>query len=312
MQTILDIIAPVFGLVGLGYLAARLGWFPAEATRGLSRFVFNFAVPALLFRTMATTRLPEVIYWEHLLSYYGGAYVAWILGALVSRHGFGRRGAEPAIAGMTAGFANTVLLGVPLVLTSLGERATLPLFLIIAFHSWQMFTVATLHVEIATGLGGGLAKVPRAVAVSLATNPIILALAGGIAVNLAGLGLPRAPDQLLEMLQRAALPCALFAMGASLAAYRVMGALPEAAVGSFLKLVVHPAAVWLLATHVFAIDPLWRDVAVLVAAVPVGVNVYVTAQQYQAGIAPAATAMLLSTAAATATIGVALWLLGIG
>ena len=58
MDIIVDIIVPVFGIVGIGYVAARVGLFSAEATRGLSAFVFNFAIPALLFRTMVTTKLP--------------------------------------------------------------------------------------------------------------------------------------------------------------------------------------------------------------------------------------------------------------
>ena len=59
MEILLDIIVPVFGIVALGYGVARLGLFPNEATKGLSRFVFDYAIPAMLFRTMATTELPD-------------------------------------------------------------------------------------------------------------------------------------------------------------------------------------------------------------------------------------------------------------
>jgi len=302
MEILLDIDVPVFGIVGLGYGAVRLGWFSAEATKGLSRFVFNFAIPALLFRTMATTELPEVIAWGYLISYYGGGYLVWILASLIGRFGFRQTGAEPALAGMTAAFSNTVLLGVPLVLTTFGEAATLPLFLIIACHSWQLLSVVTVQAEIGLGARNEMRHLPVNVLKSLTSNPIILALLGGVLFNLVGFELPKIADTLTETLGRAALPCAVFAMGASIAGYRVMGAIGPASTGVMLKLVAHPLFVWLLATHVFTVDPLWRDVAVILAALPVGVNVYLMAERYQSGIAPAATAILISTGLSFATV----------
>lgn len=311
MQIILDIIVPVFGIVGLGYVAARLGWFPAEANKGLSRFVFDFAIPALLFRSMATTALPAEIEWGYLASYFGGGYIAWITGTALAYLLFRRSGAEPAIAGMTAGFSNTVLLGVPLILTTFGEAGTLPIFLLIACHSWQLLSVVTIQAEVGIGARDEMRKLPANVGMSLVRNPIIWALALGIIANLIGMPMPKFANTLLETLGRAALPCALFAMGASLAVYRIVGALPQASVGTVLKLVLHPAATYALATHVFQVTPLWRDVAVIVAALPVGVNVYMMAQRYGAGVAPAATALILSTAGSVGSIAVVLWLLGV-
>jgi predicted permease len=311
MDILIDIIVPVFGIVGLGYFAARTGWFPQDANKGLSRFVFDFAIPAMLFRTMATTALPETVPWGYLISYFGGGYVAWVLGTLASIAVFRARGAAPAIAGMTGAFSNTVLLGVPLVLTTYGDVATLPLFLIIAFHSWQLLSVVTIQAEAGIGAGDEMRRLPINVAKGLVRNPIILALVAGMGVNLAGLELPHVVDQLTATLGRAALPCAVFAMGASLAAYRIAGAIGEAAVGTILKLGIHPILVWVLATHVFTVDPLWRDVAVILAALPVGVNVYLMAQRYESGVAPAATTILVSTGLSVGTVGVVLWLLDV-
>ncbi len=311
MDILLDIIVPVFGIVGIGYGAARLGIFPAEATKGLSLFVFSFAIPALLFRTMATTDLPESIPWGYLISYFGGGYVAWLVGSFISARMFRADGAAPAIAGMTGAFSNTVLLGVPLVLTTYGEAATLPLFLIIAFHSWQLLSVVTIQAEIGIGTRDEMRRLPHNVLKGLVRNPIILALLAGVAVNVVGLPLPGIVDELTMTLGKAALPCAVFAMGASLAAYRVMGAASEAAIGTILKLALHPLLVWILATYVFRIEPLWRDVAVILAALPVGVNVYLMAERYRAGVAPAATAILISTGLSVVTVAGVLWMLNV-
>lgn len=309
MQTILDIIVPVFGIVGIGYGAARVGFFGAHAAKGLSTFVFDFAIPAMLFRAMATTELPAEIEWSYLISYYGGGYGAWVLGALINRFVFRGRGAEPAIAGMTGGFSNTVMLGVPLILTAFGDKATLPLFLLIAFHSWQLLSVVTIQAEIGIGASEEMRRLPASVLRGLVRNPIIIALLAGVAWNLAELPLPRLVDTLTGTLGQAALPCAVFAMGASLAGYRIAGSVAQASVGTVLKLAVHPLLVWLLATHVLAVDPLWRDVAVILASLPVGVNVYLMAQRYDAGIAPAVTSVLISTAVSVLSVAAVLALL---
>jgi len=311
MEILLDIIVPVFGIVALGYGAARSGLFPHDATKGLSRFVFDYAIPAMLFRTMATTELPETIQWGFLISYFGGGYIAWIAGSLLGATVFRAKGAEPAIAGMTGAFSNTVMLGVPLVLTTYGDVATLPLFLIIAFHSWQLLSVVTIQAEIGVGARDEMRHLPVNVAKGLVRNPIIIALLLGVVVNLAGIELPVFLDTLTGTLGAAALPCAVFAMGASIAAYRIAGAVGEAAVGTVLKLALHPLLVWALATHVFAVEPLWRDVAVILAALPVGVNVYLMAQRYQAAVAQSATAILVSTGLSVLTVAGVLWLLDV-
>ena len=129
MQILLDIIVPVFGIVLIGYVAARTGVFGSSAVEGLGKFVFNFAIPAMLFRTMATQALPDPIEWDFLLAYFGGAYLVWVLAMVVSRTGFRRDFAAASIAGMSAAFGNTVLLGIPLILTIYGEAGTLPVFL---------------------------------------------------------------------------------------------------------------------------------------------------------------------------------------
>jgi len=311
MEILIDIVLPVFGTVFIAYGAARLGWFPDAAVDSLSKFVFNFAIPPMLFHTMARRTLPDPIEWEFLISFFGAGYVVWLLGMLISLWWFRRDFAHASLAGMTGAFGNTVLLGIPLILTTFGEAGALPVFLIIAFHSWQYFATVTILVEGSRGQKGTLVGIPWAILKSLATNPILIGLLLGLAWNIFALPLPKPVADITEFMGRAALPCAVFAMGASLARYRIRGAIWEALVGSALKLVVFPALTYVLATHVFTMDPLWRDVAVIVAALPVGVNVYLFAERYNAGTPAAATSMLVSTFLSFGTIAVVLHFLGV-
>lgn len=306
-----DILLPVFGIVALGFAATRIGWFDDAARRGLSHFVFTFAIPVLLFRTLAGTQLPAVLPWTYLLSYYGGVASVFLISMMISRVFFRQPLEGQAVHGLGGAFSNTVLLGTPLILTAFGEAATLPLFLLIAFHGVLILPIGTVLIE--TGLsaqsrldgdGVRVGEIARQAALGVVTNPIILGLAAGLAANLAGWAPTGAVDRMAALLGQAALPCALFAMGASLARFRLAGAVPQALAIVAVKLVVHPAIVWLLAVRLFALDPLWAGVAVVLAGMPTGVNIYLYAQRYEIEIAPIATAILIGTALSVLTIGV--------
>ncbi|HEX6268340.1 MAG TPA: AEC family transporter [Burkholderiales bacterium] len=302
-------ILPVFGLLAFGYVATFTRVFGEAAATALASFVFYFAIPVLLFRSMATTTLPDDIAWGYLGAFYGGTAIAFGLGFTVARTTFEGPFERHAIIGFGAAFGNSVLLGVPVVLTGLGEAASLPLFLLLAFHSTLLFTTITIVLEAGGARHERLREVPAKALGGLARNPILWGLAGGLAFNLLDLRLPAALERWTQLVAGAAVPCALFSMGASLRSYRIAGALQPALVMVALKLVVCPLAVWALATLVFEVPPLWAKVAIVLAAMPVGVNVYLFGVRYHAGEAESATAILLSSILSVATLSAVLvWL----
>jgi malonate transporter and related proteins len=303
------VILPIFGLLAFGYGATFTRVFGDAAATALASFVFYFAIPVMLFRSMATAELPAQIAWGYLGAFYGGTVIAFGLGFGIARAAFDGPFERHAIIGFGAAFGNSVLLGVPVVLTALGDAASLPLFLLLAFHSTLLFTTITLVLE-----GGGarrerLRDMPAKALGGLVRNPILWGLAGGIALNLLGLRLPVALARWTELVAGAAVPCALFSTGASLRSYRIAGALQPALVMVAIKLVVCPLAVWALATRVFEMPPLWAKVAIVLGAMPVGVNVYLFGVRYHAGEAESATAVLLSSILSLATLSLVLvWL----
>lgn len=302
---LVEIIAPIFGIVLIGWLAARLRAFDEAATRGLSLFVFNFAIPVMLARTLARAELPAQPEWELILAYFTGAFLVFGLAMALARGPFGRRGAEPAIFGITAAFSNTIILGIPIVLQAYGEAAAVPLSLIVAFHSALLFTATTIAAEAATAAAlswrGVLVNIGR----GLATNPILWGIATGLALNLLGVPLPTVLDRLAEILGGAALPAALFALGANLSRFRLAGSLRVAGVLSLLKILLHPLLVGLLAV-LFDLEPVSATAAVTLAALPTGINAYLFAARYQAAVPEATSTILVSTLASVATVGLLL------
>ncbi len=73
---------------------------------------------------------------------------------------FGGPFERSAITGFGGGFGNTVLLGIPLVLTAFGDEANLPLFLMVAFHSTLQFTGITVVIEVGRGSRASLRELP--------------------------------------------------------------------------------------------------------------------------------------------------------
>jgi hypothetical protein len=308
MAILLEIVIPVFGLVGLGYLAGRRAWIDRAGVRALSGFAFTFAIPALLFRSMAQMDLAGAVAWPFLLSYYLAAVAMFAAGTLASRWLFARTLAEAGIGGLCSSYSNAVLLGIPLLLTAFGDRAGLPALLMVAFHSALMFPLVTVVVEIGRGQGARLRQIPIATVRGLVRNPILWGLGLGLLWNATGWPLPASLESLLRTLGQAAVPVALFAMGASLVGYR-LGRLPlEPLTLSAFKLLAMPALVFLLGRTVFGLEPLWLEVAVVMAALPAGVNVYVLGQQYDANAKGAAATVLLSTALSLITVSALLFL----
>jgi predicted permease len=265
----------------------------------------------MMFRNMATTALPETIAWGYLGSYFLGVAVVFGIGMTTARLAFGGSFERQALIGFGSAFGNSVLLGIPLVLTSFGDQASLPLFLLLAFHSTVLFTAITVILEAGRGGGEALRAVALRALKGLLANPIIWGMAGGIGFSLLGLRLPGAIERFAVLLAGAAVPCALFSVGASLRAYRIVGALQPALLMVALKLVLQPLAVWLLAVWVFDVPPLWAKVVVLMAALPVGVNVYVFATRYDAGQAESAAAILLSNVLSVVSLPLILFWLGV-
>ncbi len=298
--------------MAFGYAATFTRVFGRDAANALASFVYHFAIPIMLFRNMAATALPEAIAWGYLGSYFLGVGVVFGIGMSAARLAFGGAFERQAIIGFGSVFGNSVLLGIPLVLTAFGEQASLPLFLLLAFHSTLLFTAITVIIEAGRGGGEALRAVPLRALKGLLGNPILWGMAGGIGFSLLELRLPDAIDRFAALLAGAAVPCALFSVGASLRAYRIVGALRPALVMVALKLILQPLAVWLLATLVFDVPPLWAKVVILLAALPVGVNVYVLATRYEAGQAESAAAIVISSILSVVTLPLLLYWLGVG
>lgn len=309
MTQILAIIVPVFAVVAIGYLAARLGWLSPADNGGVSKFVFVLALPLLLFDSLSTLEPPGAFRWQFLVSFYTGAFAVYALGGLLGRALFGARGREQAIFSLGSAYSNMVLIGLPVVSAAFGQAGLLPMLILVSLHSVLLFIVFLLQVERGGGAGGWGGRL-WAPARHLLENPLILGLLAGVLARALGLQLPGPLAEAVHLIGQAALPCSLIVLGASLREYKIGGELGNAWAIVVLKLLVQPLIVWWLAFQVFQLEPLWAAVAVIAAALPVGINAYIMAERYQVGRATISTAILVSTLLSVLTQSLLLaWLL---
>ncbi len=307
MPASLNAILPVIGLIAVGFLAVRRGVFADQQTDILNKFVFVIAAPALLFRNTALTEFPEVIPWGLWFSYYGSMFAAMAVG-IVASYAFSpeRNFAERTIIGFGSSFSNTVMLGIPVILTAFGSEAATPLFLILAFHSILFFTVSTILLELGTHRAARLRDLMLAVVRSLSGQQVLLALLAGVAWNATGLGLAAPVDRFLEILGTAAIPVALVAVGGTLATVEVRRSINVAFYVTAVKLIIHPLMAYGLAAYVFGLPGLWVAVVTLLAAMPTGVFTSVFATRYGAAAGAASSTIMIATLCGAVTV--AAWL----
>jgi malonate transporter and related proteins len=313
VNTILITVLPVFGMIMLGYGFAKLKIIDDAAGRGISLFVFNVAIPALLFKTMATLNAQDAAPWSLWGAYFGGLAVAWIAAALVSKIIPSLNFSGGAAASMASGFGNLALLGTPLALSHFGPAIAVPLGLIISIHAPLLWFSATLHRELARHSGNfSFQKTGSELLGNLAKNAIVLALLAGSAWRFTGLGLHPISDKMLTMLADASVPTALFALGVSLAGYSLKGSWD----GMFgligLKMILMPLAVFGLSHFVFHLPPLWAKIAVLFAAMPTGANAFLFAQRNDEAVPAVSGAIALGTALSAISASFLLYLMDVG
>ncbi|HMQ40047.1 MAG TPA: AEC family transporter [Paracoccus sp. (in: a-proteobacteria)] len=297
---------PFFALIGLGWFAARSRIFPPEGAAWLTRFVFYFALSAMLFRFAATLDINEIWDPAFAAAYLTGSLILWAIGMAIGRaRNLGL--AEAAMEAHCYVIGNTGFLGVPMLIVLLGEAAAGPVLLILII---DLVVFSTLITVIVTGTRQGRIRLATLWVLlrGLLANPMIVSMLAGLGWSALSLPLPGPAMEFLTLLSAAATPGALFAIGASLVGRRAER--PVIALWlSFAKLVLHPAAV-AAACYVFGVAPFAAGVMIAAAALPVAGNVFMLAEYFGIAVQRVSSAILISTAASVATIPVVIHLIG--
>jgi predicted permease len=287
--------------------------YPKAGVGALVAFVNNFATPCLLFEAMATSDFSSVFNPAIILPFYAGAVVSLVAGSLIALKWFGTRPGESISSGFSAMFTNTVLVGIPVVSRAYGEQALPTVFSIIAFHAPVLITVGMLVMELVRRDGAPIYRALWNAAVRIVSNPLLWGVVLGALVNVSNIGFIVMSEPVvayLDMMSAAVVPAALFGLGGALNEYRFAENWLQALVMSLLKLISQPLITWAIMIPILHIPMEIARYAILLAAMPAGINVYVFATYYNRGVNVAANTVLISTVLSAVTVAAWLYLLG--
>ena len=301
MQALLDVILPVFLVIGFGYLAVWRGWFSTAGVDGLMKFTQNIAIPCLLFKALSTLDLQQSFDWRLLTSFYTGAFCCFLLGMFGARFGFKRDWQDSVAIGFCCLFSNSVMLGLAITERAYGAAALASNFAIVALHAPFCYGVGITAMEIARNPGPLSWSLVKTILKAMFNNALLIAILLGLVVNISGMTLPTVTSDALAMMARVALPTALFAMGGVLYQYRPEGDMRPIIMVVAVTLIVHPSLVWMIGSSLDLSAAPFRS-AVLTSAMAPGINTYVFANMYNRAKRVAASGVLFSTATSILTV----------
>ena len=309
MQALLDVIVPVFVVIGFGYLAVWRGFFSNSNVEGLMKFTQNFAIPCLLFNAIAEIDLQSTFQVDLLAAFYSGAFISFLAGVLGGRYIFAREWEDCVAIGFCCLFSNSLLLGLAITERAYGPEVLATNFVIVALHAPFCYGLGIFAMEIARNRSQKPSIIFKNVATAMFRNALVLGIIAGFVFNFYNLSLPKPMDDAVDMIVLVALPTALFGMGGVLYQYRPAGDVGPIIMVVIISLLIHPSLVWMFGRAVALDQNAFRS-AVVTSAMAPGINGFVFANMYGHGRRVAASVVLICTAASILTVWGWLALLG--
>jgi predicted permease len=301
MTALLEVILPVFLVVGFGYAAVWRGLFSDAGVDGLMKFTQGFAIPCLLFNAISQLDVGDNFQPALLFSYYGPALICFAAGIAVSRFVLGRNLEDAIVIGFACMFANSVLLGLPITERAYGHGALAGNYALVALNAPFCYGVGITTMEIARNRGASARQLLPKVLRAMFGNNLIIGICLGFAVNLSGVPVPVVLSDAIDMMIRAALPASLFGLGGVLYRYRPEGDIRAILMICAITLLLRPLLSFGMGTA-FALDTDAMRSLTITAAMAPGVNAYVFSDMYDRARRVAAASVLVATALCILTV----------
>ncbi len=308
MTTVLSISVPFFTIIFLGMFTRAIGFFQRADARTLTKFAFYVTVPPMLFVNLSNKDPAQMLNWDFIWRFELASLVILLSGSLLANRLFSLSRSESGIYGLNAAYPNYGYMGIPLCILTFGDAAAMPLAVILFVDSILLFGFAAVAFsDKESSWLGTIAGVLR----TMLKNPFLIAITASLISSGLEVQMPLFIDRALLLLAGAATPVALFALGVTVFGQSLQSSIGELIGIGLFRLIIHPLLIAILFLGLPGVDPLWVKVAIMSACLPVAVNVFVVADNYGAYGAQSATAILVTTIAASLTVPLYLfWVLG--
>ena len=308
---VLGLVLPFFGLIAIGYAAARIVRTPADGLVWMNTFIIYIALPALFFNLLSRTPVEQLTQWRFIFATTLTTFIIFAVAFMIAVLRNGGKVPESTVMGLGAAYGNIGYMGPGLALLAFGEAAIVPVALVFCFDNTLHFILAPLFMALSGNDVDGPKGFRLAFDVSrkIITHPFIMATIVGILAAVFELRPPQAVQTLIDYLANAAAPCALFAMGVTLGLRPLRRVPSEAVYLTSLKLVGAPMLAYIIVSHAGDFPDVWIYAAVLLAGLPTATNVFVIAQQYDVWVERASAIVLITTVCSVVTVTTLLYLM---
>ncbi len=307
MLEVLGLILPLFGLILLGFIGAKLSKQSIEALGWLNTFIIYFALPALFFKLLSKTPIEQLASWDFIFANIGITFAifsfTFFIGLINARGNIG----EATVQGLAGAYGNIGYMGPAIAILALGEQAAIPVAIIFCFENVMHFAIAPAMMAISGLKKQSALQLVIEILKKIIFHPFIMATAVGVLAASINFTPPVPIERLINYLAQAAAPCALFAMGVTLA-LRPLNRVPWS-LGYIvpIKLIAHPLLMYVGLSYAGSFDEKWMFAAILLASLPTATNVFVIAQQYNVWVERASASVLVTTSASVVTVSLLLY-----
>lgn len=302
MILVLTVTIPIFVVILAGYVSARRGIMGRDSIKAFTAFVFYFCLPLLLFRNLADAPVAEQLRGDYVLAYLLAGLLSFAIGYAVAGWIFKSTVAERAVQGLAVSFGHTVFMTIPIGFALYGEASVLPIALLITVEMAVIVPLAIVLLEIQSGERSSPVAVAGTALRAIFFNPIVPSILLGIAAAMLEVEIPAVLNGLVNLVQGATIPCALFAIGASLSGLSFSERMLETGFTTAGKLLIYPFLAFVFMSMFPGIPPEWRNIAIIAAATPLGVSVYLVSSTYGVYVNQASAATLISMILAVVTL----------
>ena len=308
MIDVINLALPFFGLIVVGFVCGKLNPIPDTALAWMNFFIVYVALPALFYRILAQTPLERLTQVDFILATTLSTFLAFAISFGMAMAILRGHIGESTIAGLAGGYGNIGYMGPGLALATLGPAAAVPVALIFCFDTLLLFTLVPFLMALARPQRVSLAATALEAVKRIISHPLVIATALGVASAAIRFEPPLALDRLMQFLQNAAAPCALFTLGVTVALRPLQKMPTEVPIVVLVKLTLHPVLVFMLMSLFGPFDQSWIYTAVLMAALPPALNVFVFARQYETWVEQASSAVLIGTLVSVVTLTSVMWM----
>lgn len=286
-------LLPFFILIATGYILVRGFKWSHHFTEGLTKFLFNLAIPIMLFGVMSKFHTQEEMDPLLIFAYFGGSFILFLIEKIYAKYVLKLTAQESAVFGLGGIFSNNVMIGIPLIMLFMGSEAIAVSALIISFNALLLWSLVSFAIEWAEH-GSLSIKGFILTLKGVFKNPIVIGIMLGLLVSFFRIPIPSFASSTITMFSNMVAPLSLLTLGMGLAKYRLGSNLKISLNITFFKLIMHPLIIWVMAL-LLGLPAFETKAIVILGSIATGMNVYLMALKFKVIEDATASSIILTT-----------------